>query len=210
MGRCLSPCDGTVSLADYEITVDALRSTLDASPVRVTEAIRERMARLAATERFEEATAHRNRMTAFLRAAARSQRLRSITSCPEVIAAHRNDSGAWEVHIVRHGRLTAAGVIPAGANARDFVAGLRATAETVLPGPGPTPAATAEESERLLRWLEQPGVRLVHIDGVWSCPVGGAESLRQSLDAIEVSRESMGPFDQPTTSSLLSRPATHG
>jgi DNA polymerase-3 subunit epsilon len=196
MGRCLSPCDGTVSLHDYEITVDALRRTLDSSPARVTEAIRERMDRLAATERFEEATAHRNRMTAFLRAAARSQRLRSITSCPEVVAARRSDAGVWEVHVVRYGRLAAAGVIPAAANARDWVAALRSSAETIMPGPGPTPAASAEESERLLRWLEQPGVRLVHIDGVWSCPIGGAESLRQSLDAIEVSREAVSPFDR--------------
>ena len=142
------------------------------------------------SERFEEATAHRNRMTSFLRAAARSQRLRALTSCPEVVAARRNDAGGWEVHVVRHGRLAAAGVIPAGASARDWVDSLRASAETVLPGPGPTPAATAEESERMLHWLEQPGVRLVHIDGVWSCPVDGAESLRQSLDSIDVSRES--------------------
>src|SRR3954447_3934774 len=101
MGRCLSPCDGTVSHHDYEITVDALRSTLNSSPARVTEAIRERMARLAASERFEEATAHRHRMTTFLRAAARSQRLRSITACPEVVAARRDDAGAWQVHVVR-------------------------------------------------------------------------------------------------------------
>jgi DNA polymerase-3 subunit epsilon len=194
MGRCLSPCDGTVALHDYEITVESLRRTLDSSPARVTEAIRERMSRLAATERFEEATAHRNRMTAFLRAAARSQRLRAITSCPEVVAARRNDAGAWEVHVVRYGRLAAAGAIPAAVSAREWVAGLQSSAETVVPGPGPTPAATAEESERLLRWLEQPGVRLVHIDGVWSCPIDGAESLRQSLDAIEVSRESIAPF----------------
>jgi DNA polymerase-3 subunit epsilon len=196
MGRCLSPCDGTVSTHDYEITVEALRRTLDASPGRVTEALRDRMARLAETQRFEEATAHRNRMTAFLRAAARTQRLRAITSCPEVVGARRNDAGQWEVHVVRHGRLAAAGVIPRSASAREWVAELQSTAETVVPGPGPTPAASAEESERLLRWLEQPGVRLVHIDGVWSCPVDGAESHRQTLDAIEVSRESLTPFSR--------------
>jgi DNA polymerase-3 subunit epsilon len=194
MGRCLSPCDGTASSHDYEIAVDALRRTLDASPARVTEALRERMGRLAAMQRFEEATAHRNRMTAFLRAAARTQRLRSITSCAEVVAARRNGAGSWEVHIARHGRLAAAGVIPPGSSAREWVAELQASAETVLSGPGPTPAASAEESERILRWLEQPGVRLVHIDGVWSCPVDGAESQRQALDAIEVSRESVAPF----------------
>ena len=60
--------------------------------------------------------------------------------------------------------------------------------------------------ELLMQATEQPGVRLVHIDGVWTCPIGGAESLRQTLDAIEVSRESLGPFDEPATAGLLSRP----
>ena len=54
------------------------------------------------------------------------------------------------------------------------MATLRAGAETVVPGPGPVPAATAEESERVLRWLEQPGVRLVAVEGEWTCPVRGA------------------------------------
>ena len=32
------------------------------------------------------------------------------------------------------------------------------------------PAATAEESEKVLRWLESPGVRLVDVEGEWSLP----------------------------------------
>ncbi|MDT4887882.1 hypothetical protein FQZ97_1243740 [compost metagenome] len=76
--------------------------------------------------------------------------------------------------MVRHGRLAAAGVIPAGTEAVAYVEGLRASAETVLPTIGPTPAATAEESEQILRWLESPGVRLVEVVGEWACPVQGA------------------------------------
>ena len=76
----------------------------------------------------------------------------------------------------------------------------------MLPGPGPAPAATAEEIECVLRWLELPGVRLVEVDGVWSCPIAGAESQRRFLDAIEVSRESLVPFDTPRLTSTLSQP----
>ncbi len=207
MGRCLSPCDGTASEDAYTITVDALRRTLDSSPEAVTEAIRRRMDLLAATERFEEAASHRNRMTTFLRAAARSQRLRALTGCAEIVAARRTESGSWEVHVVRHGRLAAAGVIPSGVSARDWTDQLRAGADTVVPGHGPAPAATPEESELVLRWLEHPGVRLVHVEGVWSCPVQGAESQRHLLDSIATSRESLVPFDAPRLSSTLSRPA---
>jgi DNA polymerase-3 subunit epsilon len=106
------------------------------------------------------------------------------------------------VHIVRHGRLAAAGVIPPGVVAHQFVHGLRASAETVKPAPGPTPAATAEETEKVLRWLEAPGIRLVDVDGEWVCPVAGATRHLAVYDAVNQSRLSLVPFDEqrlPTT-----------
>ena len=206
MGRCLAPCDGSTTEDDYGAAVGALRRTLDSSPAAVTAAIRGRMEQLAATERFEEAASHRNRMTSFVRAAARTQRLKALTSCREIVAARRNDAFQWEVHVIRHGRLAAAGVIPSGVSARDWTDALRAGADTVVPGPGPAPAATPEESEKILRWLESD-VRLVHVDGVWSCPVDGAESQREFLDSIDSSRDTLVPFDAPRLSSTLSCPA---
>jgi DNA polymerase III subunit epsilon len=208
MGRCLSPCDGSVSRADYEVTVAALRHSVHASPAVVAEKIRARMQVLAAAERFEEAASHRNRLTSFLTAAARSQRLRSLTGCPEIVAARRTSEGLWEVHVVRFGRLAAAGVIPPGRNARDWTDLLRRDAETVVAGPGPAPAATPEESEKLLKWLEQPGVRLVHLEGVWTCPVSGAESHRRLLaDIASSSKETIVSFDEPRLSRTLTQPA---
>ena len=174
MGRCLSPCDGSVDSDTYAAVVRQLRDTLLRRPDEVVDAINARMAALAEEERFEEAGVHRDRLAAFVRAAARTQRLTSLTRCLEVVAARREDDGRWAVHVVRYGRLAAAGVIPPGADAHLFVAQLRATAETVAPSPGPLPATTAEESERILRWLESPSIRLVEIDGEWTCPVNGA------------------------------------
>jgi DNA polymerase-3 subunit epsilon len=72
---------------------------------------------------------------------------------------------------------------------------LQASAETVTSGPGPTPAATAEESEKLLRWLESEGVRLVHIEGEWTCPIGGATKHMALHDAAQQSRDRLVPFD---------------
>jgi DNA polymerase-3 subunit epsilon len=99
------------------------------------------------------------------------------------------------VHVIRYGRLAGAGVIPPGADASSWVLELRASAETVLPGPGPLPAATAEETEVLLRWLESDGVRLVHVDGDWLCPVEGATRHLALHDAVEASRRSLVQFD---------------
>ncbi len=206
MGRCLAPCDGSTTPDDYGQAVEALRRSLHTSPAVVTEAIRRRMAFLGASQRFEDAASHRDRMTSFVKAAARSQRLGALTACSEIVAARRNEVQRWEVHVVRYGRLVAAGVIPPGVSAPGWTDELRASAETVIPGFGPLPAATAEESEKILRWLEHGPTRLVHIDGVWSCPIGGAESYRELLDAISNSRESLVPFDTPRESATLSRP----
>ncbi|TWH01379.1 DNA polymerase-3 subunit epsilon [Nocardioides sp. J9] len=174
MHRCLSPCDGSVDEQSYAAVVRQLQDTLLRRPDDVVDLVQARMAALAEEERFEEAARHRDRLADFIRGAARNQRLRALTGCPEVVAARREEDGRWAVHVVRHGRLAAAGTIPPGADALAWVEALRHTAETVLPQVGPTPAATAEETERILRWLESPGVRLVDVVGEWTCPVQGA------------------------------------
>ncbi|MDP2772455.1 MAG: DEDD exonuclease domain-containing protein [Nocardioides sp.] len=174
LGRCLSPCDGSVDSDTYAAVVRQLRETLLRRPDDVVDLVNQRMAALAADERFEEAGVHRDRLAAFVRAAARTQRLSSLTRCSEVVAARREDDGRWAVHVVRHGRLAAAGVIPPGTDALAYVEALRASAETVLPAPGPVPVATAAETERVLRWLESPTIRLIDVEGEWTCPVRGA------------------------------------
>ncbi len=195
IGRCLSPCDGTAAADAYSAEVTRVRDVLVSRPDAVRARLTATMEALAATERYEEAGLQRDRLTALVRGTARSQRLRGVTGCAELVAARRNDDGHWEVHVVRHGRLAAAGVIPGGASARDWVRELRAGADTVLPGPGPAPAATPDETECLLRWLESPGVRLVHVDGEWTCPVGGARRLLPVLENAVDSRLQAAPFD---------------
>ena len=51
------------------------------------------------------------------------------------------------------------------------------------------------ETEKILRWLESDGVRLVHVDGEWSCPVGGATKHLRVHDAVEQSRSAVAPFE---------------
>ena len=164
------------------------------------------MERLAEDERFEEAGVHRDRLSAFVRAASRTQRLGALSSCTELVAARREDDRRWAVHVVRHGRLAAAGVIPPDAHAGVWVTQLRESAETVPGGPGPTPAASAEESEQILRWLEQPGVRLVHVDGEWACPIRGATRHLAVHDAVEHSRAALVPFDERRALATVHQP----
>ncbi len=206
MGRCLSPCDGSADTATYAAVVRRLRDSLLRRPDDVVAAINRRMEGLAAAERFEEASVHRDRLSAFVRATARTQRLAALSRCEEIVAARREDDGRWAVHVVRHGRLAAAGVIPAGGDAHGFVDGLRLAADTVRAAPGPVPAATAEESLRILRWLESPGVRLVGVEGEWSCPVGGSTRHLALHDAADGARVSLVPFDERRTLTPVHQP----
>jgi len=206
MAKCLSPCDASTTAENYEEVVSAVRGSLVGKPDAVITSLCTRMTALSADERFEDAGNFRDRLAAFIRGASRTQRLSALTRCPEIVAARKEDHGRWAVHVIRHGRLAAAGVIPAGAHAGNWVQQLRACAETVDTGPGPTPAASAEESEKILRWLESDGVRLVRVDGEWTCPVGGAAKHLKIHDAVNESRSSLVPFEDRRPISPVHQP----
>ncbi|QNE22080.1 DEDD exonuclease domain-containing protein [Kribbella qitaiheensis] len=182
MGRCVAPCDGRISADSYGEFVAALRSALTVDPAPVVEALDRRIDVLSADERFEDAAMHRDRLSAFVRSSAKMQRMSSLTGCAEICAARRTDDGGWELHVIRRGRLAAAGISPRGTDPRKYLEMLRASAETVLPGIGPVASASPEEIELVLRWLDSPGVRLVEMDGTWTCPVSGAGRHVSRLD----------------------------
>ncbi len=194
MGRCGAPCEGRESPTDYAAHVIAARAAVLGDPRPVVAAVQRRISRLTTAERFEEAAVHRDRLAAFVRAAARLQRLSALTSIAQLVAARPAASGGWELAVVRHGRLVAAGVTAAGAAVRPYVDALVATAETVAPGPGPTPCASAEETECLLRWLDAAGTRLVEVTESWRSPAAGAARLRTWLEQA---------YDGPASVSVL-------
>jgi DNA polymerase-3 subunit epsilon len=207
MGRCAAPCEGTMSRADYAPTAQAARAllTIDARPL--LDAARRRMAVLSAQERYEEAAAHRDRASSFVRTAARMQRLVALASCPQLVAARPGFAGGWELAVVRHGRLAAASTVPPGAHPMPYVDALVSTAEVVTVGVGPLSAASAEEMEQILTWLSGPGARLVDLEGTWCSPAAGAGGLHEWLVAAEVGREAARPFDDRRGLRPLHQPA---
>jgi DNA polymerase-3 subunit epsilon len=190
IGRCPAPCELKITVPGYDQHAAVFRDTVHGDPAVLVERLLARITGLATEQRYEEAAAVRGRLVAVLRAAVRLQRLRSLTSIPELVAAKRAAAGGWELAVVRHGRLVAAGATAAGVHPMPALDVLLATAETVRPGPGPTPCASAEETERVLAFLEKPDTRLVSVSpGGWSLPAAGAGRWRDLLERAESARQ---------------------
>ena len=90
-----------------------------------------------------------------------------------------------------------------------YVRTMQATAEVVPPPTPDRPSALTEETEILLRWLEAPGVRIVELDGTWTCPVGGAGSVRSELEPA-VAIGPRGRRVRPRRARPASRPRRRG
>jgi len=194
MARCPAPCDHRISVEEYQKYAEVFRAAVNGDPSIIVERSLERIGSLAAQLRYEEATVARSRLTAFVSAVIRVQRLTSLTRISELVAARPAAMGGWELAVIRHGRLVAAGCSPPGAHPNPTLEILLATAETVRPGPGPTPCASAAETERVLAWLERPETRLVRATTGWWSPVHGAGRWRFLLDKVEAAIHAADPL----------------
>ena len=196
MGRCGAPCTGEQSVEAYGDVVARAAEALCGDARAVVEALEQRMSGLADKERFEDAGHLRDRLMALVRATARAQRIAPLAASPEVVAARRREDGGWEIVCVRHGRLAATTTTPRGVDPMPVIDALRAGAEVVAPPVAPAPAALPEETEKVLRWLEAPGVRIVHLDGEWTCPMHGAGAARDRLEPLLRARAEVADFGE--------------
>lgn len=180
MGRCPAPCDHRISRDDYGAVVHAVAASLAGEVGKVVSAHAARLGPLAAQERFEEAEEVRRRLQAYLDTSRRHHRIDSLAACPQIVAARRTtDSFAppgaagrpgWEIHVIRYGRLAGAARTRPGESAVRLAEEAVLLAESVPP-PRQGAAAFPEESEQVATWLEQPGVRLIDIQGDWAWPL---------------------------------------
>jgi DNA polymerase III subunit epsilon len=180
MGRCGAPCTGAQSVTEYADVAAVLRAAVACDPTDLVTPLLRRVERLAAEERYEDAAVLRDRVAVLLRAVRRRQRLESLAAVPELVLARPDGAGGWELSVVRRGRLVSAGVAPRGASVRGTLAGLLSTAETPL-GPDGEIAASVDETELVLRWMEKPGTRLVELDGTLASPAPGTGPFSRFL-----------------------------
>jgi DNA polymerase III subunit epsilon len=184
--RCAAPCEHRISTDAYAAAaVDPLRTAALADVSPLVAGLMTRIETLSAARRYEEAASLRNRLAVLLRATIRMQRLHSVTRIAELVAARPAEIGGWEFAVIRHGRLAGAATSPPRQHPQPTIEAAVASAETVRTAPGPTPAASAEETERILAWLERPDTRLVSASDGWALPAGGAARYTPLLHKAE-------------------------
>jgi DNA polymerase-3 subunit epsilon len=200
-GACPAPCAGGIDVPGYARIVDSVAGAWQDGFAEAAEALLDRAAGLAAAGRYERAAAVRDRLSALANAVWTAQRHAMLAGTEELVAARPTADRGWEVHVVRYGRLAAAGVAARGADPRLMVADLQRSAEAVArPDCAvPVPAAGMPEVAAVLRWLDQPGVRLVVAEPELSLPRSTAAVVARRLAAVraESARPATAGQDRP-------------
>jgi DNA polymerase-3 subunit epsilon len=200
IGRCGAPCEGAMTPQQYAVLVELVAAAWTGDVRPLVEPLERKLAALSAGQRYEQAGVVRDRIATVVRACARMQRLAGLQAIGELVAARPDGAGGWELAVVRAGRLAAAGTAARGVPPWPVVEALRATADVVDAEHLPLP----EESECVLRWLEEPGTRLVLASDPWAMPAYGAGRLRHYL---ATSRERADPFADRRRLPVVARPA---
>ncbi len=187
MKRCDAPCVGAQSEDSYETLAESVHQLLHGASTSLEEVLMRKMKELATEERFEDALALRNRLSAFARGVSRGQRIRALTRIPEIVVRVED-----ELLLIRFGRLASSAPAPKAELIEDAISSLILSGERIEDDESIIPAKNYEESEKLVRILEKVSEVLL-IDesrGPWAMPTRGATSIRHRL--LENSSDASG------------------
>jgi DNA polymerase-3 subunit epsilon len=138
----------------------------------------------------------------------RGPRLRARAALPELVAAAPDGAGGWQLAVVRHGQLAAAGVARRGVPPMPVVEAIEAGAQVILSQAAPLGGALVEETALIARWLAAPGVRIVRTAGDqgWCSPVRSAGPWAQWAAAARSARAAAEQALTSRDSELLTEP----
>ncbi|MDT5097142.1 MAG: polymerase subunit epsilon [Mycobacterium sp.] len=215
--RELSPCPARrgVPAAEYAEAPRRAAALIDGLEDSALSAVQSHIGELAAHHRYETAARLRDHAAAAIDVLWRGQRLRALAAVTELVAARPDGSGGWHLAVVRCGQLAGAGVAHRGVPPMPVVDAISAAAQAILPEPAPLGGALVEEVALIMRWLAQPGVRIVRAEPGWASPVGcagrwatWAASARSARLAAEQTLDSSHLLSEPhpTREQLFGRP----
>ncbi len=197
LGRCAGPCHGDFD--SYQSVVTQATSAMLGDLRFIVATVSGHLAMLSEQSRYEEAALWRDRLAQIISASVRSHRLNALASITELVAGIPTEAGGWEIHVIRHGRLAAATKAAPGVDPLPVISAALAIADTA----GADDTLT-EETTALADWLDQPGVRLVHISTPLAMPIncGGhlidqLTSARKASHAAVMQVDAQGPALRP-------------
>ncbi len=174
INKCGAPCIGNQSLANYNEIVAKFKYFLEVDFRPIAESSNLKMAELSLAEKFEEAIEVRDRYAHLVRAAARTERLNSITQIPEMIVA-KPAGDYWEFAIIKYGKLAATNVSSPTTSVSNALETLKLMAEQVTPD-GFLQQVNHEEVGLVLNYLDSEGTRLVELQGQYAMATFGPNS----------------------------------
>jgi DNA polymerase III subunit epsilon len=193
--RCAAPCAGLQTVEQYAPNVSVLHDLVEGRDDVVLARLRAELGDLSDSQRFEEAAVRRDRLATLVRSLDRGQRLAALADIAELIAARPDGLGGWQLAVVRHARLAAAGNARRGVPPMPVVDALQAAAETVVPGTGPLRGAPMDEARVVYRWLTTGGTRMVRCSQPWAEPAGAAGSWNGWVTRAVASRRPYAAAD---------------
>jgi DNA polymerase III subunit epsilon len=179
--RCSGPCTGEADADHYAGQVATLARCLDGGdPEPLLAALREKMRRYAAEQRYEQAAVTRDRLEALSRALDDRRRIATICGAGDLVLARPHPCGR-EVTVLRHGQLVSVTIMP-----EDDA--IQPTANAPEPGPepvtGPPPRHLVDEMRLVARWLDQVAgeAEVVAVSGTFASPALGGAALQVRYD----------------------------
>lgn len=166
LGVTLCPCAGTLDPEDYRPVVDTVRRAIESDPDLLLVPLAEKVAQLAADQRFEEAATVRDRHRALARALERRRAWQAMQQAGMMEV----EAGDGDHALVDRGRLVQAwraGTHP------PLTPAPTASSDADVPGD----VLAAEEAHLLWKWLTADGVRLIDAQGALALPSRPVPSL---------------------------------
>jgi DNA polymerase-3 subunit epsilon len=182
MNKCGGACIGKENESNYETHVKKAIEYISINTHPVSNLLSEKMAGFATDERFEEAAAIKQRLHSFLIAADRAQNLINFVKISEILISKKVENEIEIIHI-KHGRLVGSAI----ANPMtlfDVVDSLKQSSEVIQANDSLLPAATYEESEKLLSYLFSDQFEILEISSEWTLPVNGSGAVRHITPAF--------------------------
>lgn len=207
--REVSPCPASrdIGAADYADAARRARDLIEGADSRTLTDVLSQITDLAGRARYETAARLRDHATTAIDVLWRGQRLRALAGVDEMVAARPDGAGGWQLAVIRHGQLAAAGNAPRGVPPMPVVDAICAGAQAILPNQSPLGGALVEETALIARWLTQPGVRIVRAESGYASPAGAAGRFAEwaaSARSARVAAEQLA--ETSSGSELLTEP----